>query len=214
MRLDTFYYSPGACSLAAHAVLKLVDAPVAMHAIDTRAGEQRTPEYLKINRLGRVPALVVDGEPITELLAILLFLAERYPEVRLVPDNPIQRAKCYSWMSYLASTIHPFFGTMWRPYRFSDDTATHAAITSTGKIQLREEFAALDVHLKESTWLLGANKYVCDYFLFALSRWAPAVADVKKELPHIFTFLNRMAKEPAIERAMDAERVPLLRTGL
>jgi glutathione S-transferase len=57
----------------------------------------------------------VDSEPITGLLAIFLFLAERYLEARMVPYNPIQRAKCYSWISYLTGTTHPFFGTMWRP---------------------------------------------------------------------------------------------------
>lgn len=212
--MDTFYYAPGACSLAVRAVLKLVDASVEMHNVDLKGGQQRTPEYLEINRLGRVPVLVVDGESITEALAILLFLAEKHPEARLLPSDPVQRAKCYAWMSYLASTIHPFFGTFWRPYRFSDDTAAHPGITATGKARLREEFTALNARLGESTWLLGEDKYLCDYFMFAPARWSAAIADVERELPHITAFVNRMAQDPAVARAIEAESIPLFRASL
>ena len=75
----TLYYTPGACSIAAHIVLEESGEKYEAKKVDLAGGEQRTEAYLKISPLARVPALLLDnGEPLAENTAILPFLGKRF----------------------------------------------------------------------------------------------------------------------------------------
>jgi len=87
----TLYYTPGACSMAAHIVLEESGEEYEAKKVDLAGGEQRTEAYLKINPLGRVPALLLDnGEPLAENTAILPFLGKRFD---LWPEDAVAEAK-------------------------------------------------------------------------------------------------------------------------
>lgn len=212
--MDRFYFSPGGCSLAAHAVLLMSGQAFEAICIDTRSGENRTEHYLRLNPKGRVPALVTEGVLVTELPAILMLLAERWPALELLPRDSVGRSVCLAWMNYLQSTVHPFFQCLWRPTRFSEETSAHEAIKRTARSQLAKEFAMLDRQLVASPYLLGPSKLVCDFNLFALARWAPAVLDIERECPNVARFIAQMAREPVIQQVLRAEGVPLLRATL
>lgn len=205
------YYFPGACSLAVHAVLCTVGAPFEKQLVDFRKQEQRGQEYLQLNRLGRVPTLEVDGQVLTEAMAILIHLAERHPEAGLLPRDPLERAQCYRWMAYLTSTVHPYFGALWRSERYSSDPAAHATIQETVKQRLHDEFGAINEHLEGREWLLGPGPTLCDYYLFPFGRWSTAVADTRKEYPHLAAIVERLAALPGVAQAMEAEALPLFR---
>src|SRR3954470_12884396 len=99
------FYAPGACSLAPHIVLEETGAAYEPVRVALAKGEQRTPEYLRINPKGRVPALTEGDSARTENPAILRYLARRFPEARLWPDDPRPEVRCAEWLARVAPTI-------------------------------------------------------------------------------------------------------------
>jgi glutathione S-transferase len=117
----TLYYTPGACSIAAHIVLEESGEKYDAKKIDLAGGEQRTDAYLKINPLGRVPALRLDnGEPLAENTAILPYLGKRFD---LWPKDPIAEAKARSLIGFFAASVHPAHAHVGRPERYASDSA-------------------------------------------------------------------------------------------
>jgi glutathione S-transferase len=103
-----FYFAPGTSSMAPHIALHEVGAPFVPRPLSFGTNEQREAPYRVINPEGKVPALVIDGRPLTEVAAILFYLARRYPEAGLLPRDDIEaEAQVVSWMSFIASTVHP-----------------------------------------------------------------------------------------------------------
>src|SRR5215813_449240 len=103
----TLYYSPGSSSMAAHIVLHEVGASFDAKLLSFTKKEHQTPAFRAINPAGKVPALLVDGRLLTEVAGILFYLAKRFPEAGLLPDDIEAQAQVVSWMSFIASTIHP-----------------------------------------------------------------------------------------------------------
>jgi glutathione S-transferase len=94
--------------MAAHIALNEIGVPFEARPISFARREQRAPDYLALNPEGKVPTLLVDGRPLTEVAAILFYLARRFPEAGLLPEGGIEaEAQAISWMSFIASTLHP-----------------------------------------------------------------------------------------------------------
>src|SRR5229473_1734773 len=130
----TLYYSPGACSMASHIGAEESGAPYEPKQILIAKGEQKAPDYLKINPRGKVPALKLDdGAVVTENTAILSYLAKRFPEKNLLPKEPGAEARCLSMMAWLSNTVHPAFTHIFRPGNFSEDAAAQDSIKAMGK---------------------------------------------------------------------------------
>jgi glutathione S-transferase len=103
-----FYHGPGSSSMAVHIALHEVGAPFDGRIISFTNRDQDPPEFRTLNPEGKVPALVIDGRPLTEVAGILYYLARRYPEASLFPFGDIEaEAQVISWMSFIASTLHP-----------------------------------------------------------------------------------------------------------
>ena len=115
----TLYFSPGACSMAAHIVLEESGEKYQSQQVQFADAEQRSEAYLKINPQGRVPALVLDdGEPLAENTAILPYLGKRFG---FWPTGPIAEARVLSLIGFLATSVHPSVAHMWRPERYAAD---------------------------------------------------------------------------------------------
>jgi glutathione S-transferase len=110
------YFSNGSCSLASHITLEEAGAKFEAQRINLREGEQKKPEYLKVNPKGKVPALVVDGGTvITENPAIISYVADTHPQAKLLaPPGDIARAKAQEWLAWCASGVHRDFGPLFR----------------------------------------------------------------------------------------------------
>jgi glutathione S-transferase len=101
------YYATGTCALASHIALEEAGASYTTNRLDFKANQQQSPDYLKINAKGRVPALVTDKGVITETPAILAFIAQSFPKAKLAPlEDPFAFAQVQSITSYLCSTVH------------------------------------------------------------------------------------------------------------
>ena len=112
----TLYYSPGAASLVVHWLLIELDVQHELKLLDTDKREHKSAEYLKLNPNGVIPTLLVDGQPVYESAALVLFLADAYPMAGLAPPiDSLQRARYYQWLMHLANTVQPAFRNWFYP---------------------------------------------------------------------------------------------------
>ena len=122
-----FYYSPGSCALASHLALEEAGADYQAIRVDFKANEQRSPQYLQINPKGRVPALVTPEGVLTETPAILVYIAQMFPQAALAPlDDPFRFALAQSFNSYICSTVHVAHAHKGRGTRWVDESETAA----------------------------------------------------------------------------------------
>jgi glutathione S-transferase len=103
------YYWPGASSMVPHIVLEEIGTAYQRQLVNLALGEHKSDAYLKINPHGKVPALAVDNTVLTENVAILTYLARRFPEAHLLPEGAIEEARCLSTMAWFASAVHTTF---------------------------------------------------------------------------------------------------------
>src|ERR1700746_3362813 len=124
------YYTPGACSLAAHIVLEESGETYEPIRVDLAKGEQRTESYLKLNPQGRVPVLRLDnGEPLAENTAILPYLGKRFG---LWPSDANAEAKALSLIGFFATSVHPAHAHVGRPERYTADQSAFPGIKEAG----------------------------------------------------------------------------------
>ena len=102
----TLYFAPGSSSFAAHIALYEVGAPFERRPLSFAKKEQRAPAYLALNPEGKVPTLLIDGRPLTEVAGTLFYLAKTFPEAALLPSDAEGDAQAISFMSFIASTLH------------------------------------------------------------------------------------------------------------
>ena len=94
--------------MAPHIALYEIGVPFESRPVSLAKNETRTPAYLALNPEGKVPTLLIDARPLTEVAAILFYLAKRFPETGLLPEGDLEaEAQVISWMSFIAATLHP-----------------------------------------------------------------------------------------------------------
>ena len=104
----TFYHAPGSSSMAVLIALYEAGAEFEIRKIALDAREKDPPEFAALNPEGKVPTLVIDGTPLTEVAGVLYYLARAYPGAALWPSgDPLTEARVISWMSFIASSVHP-----------------------------------------------------------------------------------------------------------
>jgi glutathione S-transferase len=203
------YFSPGSCSLATALALEHTGVAYTMRRVDFRAGEQRTGAYLSINPKGRVPALAVDGTVLTENPAILLYLAQTYPESRLAPvADPLALAKANAFNAYLCATVHVAHAHKGRGSRWADDEAAWESMKRKVPASMASCFALIEEDLLVGPWVLGDELSMCDYYLFALARWLDGDAVDLTRLPRVADHRERMMELPQVARMIARHEHP------
>ena len=187
------YFGPGASSMAVHIALQEIGVPFAARPLSLAKKETRTPAFLALNPAGKVPTLLVDGTPLTEVAGCLFYLAKRFPEARLLPRKDIAaEAQAVSWMSFIASTVHP-------ARRQGLDHVTE--VWSLANLKLG---ASLDA--SKGGWALGAYSIV-DIHLFRLYwRMINAPRPHPAGLANLEAHYAAMMARPAVQRTIDIER--------
>jgi glutathione S-transferase len=182
----TFYHGPGSSSLAVHIGLHEVGAPFEGRTIDFRHRENDPPELRGLNPERKVPTLVIDGRPLTEVAAILYYLARTYPDARLFPLGDIEaEAQVISWMSFIASTLHPA----------RQKGAEHAHSVwriAEQKLGAREwavrDYSIADIHLFRLFWRLRGS-----------------VGADAATFPNLTAHHDRVMSRPAVQATFKAE---------
>ncbi len=101
------FLSPGSSSMAPHIALHEIGVPFETQSVSLARKENRAAAFLALNPEGKVPTLLIDGRPLSEVAAILFYLARRFPESELLPTDAEGEAQAISWMSFIAATVHP-----------------------------------------------------------------------------------------------------------
>lgn len=202
------HYSPAACSLAAHAALEHAGLPFEPVAHHITRGEHLTPGYLAIHPMGRVPALEVDGTPVTELGAILYLVDRLAPEAKLLPPDPTAAAHAMSVIVFLASTLHIGFAHLWRPERFAEasNEATIAHLRTVARERLPAHFDRLESMLPpDGAWLGGEHPSIGDFAILPFWRWACRVGLPTARWTLTRALVSRLGELPAVQRALARE---------
>ena len=202
----TLYYAPGAASFLVHWLLIDLDAPHALHLVDTAAKAQKSPEYLALNPNGVVPTLVVDGRPHYEAAALAMLLAERHPDAGLAPafDDP-RRADYLQWMFNLANMVQPLFRQWWYPGEPAGE-ANADAIRAHCAPRIEAEWQRIDDHLAANgPHLLGEGLSVADFYLVMLMRWSRNMPKPATEWPHLAALAQRLKARPSFKALYERE---------
>ena len=183
----TLYFSPGSSSMATHIALNEVGVPFELQLTALHRDEHRAADYLALNPEGKVPTLMIDGRPLTEVAATLWYLARRYPEAGLLPQRgDIEaEARVISWMSFIASTIHP--------------------ARRIGYERWREVFAIAEERLGPQDWTVERYS-IADIHLFRLYwRFVTTLQLDLGSYPNLSAHYRRMTARPALQRTLEAE---------
>lgn len=200
------YYLPGACSLADHIVLEWIGA--AYEAKEVARDQLKSPEYLKISPGGLVPALVDDdGWTLTENMAILHYLAEKFPEAELAGTDARSRAEVNRWLGLLNSDVHQSFKPIFGTAGFISDESHYDDVQEHAREKLHTLFARLDARLKDNTWLTGKHRSIADPYLFVVLRWARAKKVDLEGMQALDTFFTRMREDAGVKKALAAEGI-------
>jgi len=183
----SFYFAPGTSSMAPHIALHEIGVPFESCPLSFAQGEQRQSSYLALNTEGKVPTLMVNGRPLTEVAAILYYLARTYPAADLMPANDAEtEAHVISWMSFIASTLHP------ARFRGAEHT--------------KSVYAIADERLGDSKWAIGTYS-IADIHLFRLYWRLCNALDVPARLfPHLAAHYDRMMERPAVQKTIAIEQ--------
>jgi glutathione S-transferase len=182
----TLYFTPGASSMATHIALHEIGEPFETRLISLARKENHAPDYLALNPEGKVPTLAIDGKPLTEVAANLWYLAKRFPQAGLLPqDDLFAEAEVLSWMSFIASTIHP--------------------ARRIGVERWKEVFALAEQRLGGRDWAIGRYS-IADIHLFRLFwRFNRTVKPARGEYPGLAAHHDRMLERPAVKRTCEIE---------
>jgi glutathione S-transferase len=181
----TLYFAPGASSMAVHIALHEIGVAFEARPMSFNRNDMHAPDYLALNPEGKVPTLVVDGRPLTEVAAILFYLARRFPDAALLSSGDIEaEAQAISWMSFIASTLHP--------------------ARQRGQDYAKQVYGIADRRLGTG-WALGRYSIV-DIHLFRLYwRLAHSLKPAPETFPNLTAHYARMMARPAAQKTIAVE---------
>jgi glutathione S-transferase len=183
----TFYFAPGSSSMAVHIALHETGAPFEARPMSFATKDMQKPEFRAINPNGKVPTVLVDGRVLTEVAGCLFYLARTYPNANLLPvDDPEAEAQVVSWMSFIASAIHP--------------------ARQAGLERVREVWQIADTRLGKNDWAVGGRYSIADIHLFRLYwRVREALAPKPGDFANIEAHYARMMARPAVKKTVEIE---------
>jgi glutathione S-transferase len=195
------FFSPGACSLAPHIVLRESGADFSLDQVDipnhrTASGA----DYYSITPKGQVPLLQLDdGSTLSEGAIIAQYIADHAGATSLLPAaGSTARYRVMEWQNYIGSELHKSFSPLFNPAFDAAAKTIHAGL-------LRKKFEWVDTKLAGTDYLTGSDFTVADAYLFTVTGWSKMVALDLSDLAHLQAFLARVAARPAVQAALKAE---------
>jgi glutathione S-transferase len=195
------YYSPGACSLSPHIVLR--EAGLAFEPVLASTKTHKLPDggdYYAINPLGYVPMLELDdGTRLREGPAIVQYIADQVPTKNLAPANgTLPRYRLQEWLTFIGTEVHKQFSPLFNP-----------AVPEEGKKVFRDKLAQrfewLEGQLEGHDYLMGDHFSVADAYLFTVSNWAKPMNIDLSQRKNLLAYRERIAARPAVQEAMKLE---------
>lgn len=195
------FYSPNACSLAPHIVLRELGLPFDLIKVDlqqhlTELGE----DFYRLNKKGQVPVLQLeDGSFLTEGAVISQFLVDQFERKDLLPEiNTVERYQTLSWMNFIASEIHKAYSPFFHESYGEESKTIFSTI-------LNKHYAWVDQQLDGQNYLSGSNFTIADIYLFVVTRWADFIGLDLGHFIHLTAFMQRISHRQTVQDAIVAE---------
>jgi glutathione S-transferase len=203
------HYSPGNANLGPHFILEELGVDFRLVEVDRSVNAHKSPEYLKLNPVGRIPVMVDGDLVLFEAAAICLHLVDSHPECGLAPAmGTHQRAHFYKWLMFLTNTIQPEHLMYYYPGRYTSDTDGADGVKAAAEKRLIEFYTLVDEHLgKAGPYLLGETFSAADYYLLMVSRWGRPLETPPRDMQHLGKTLQLIAARPAVKRAFASEGI-------
>lgn len=195
------YFTPGACSMAPHIVLREAAYEFELEKVDLGKRKTETGEdFTAINPKGYVPALQLDnGEILTEAAVILQYLADQKPEPELAPRaGTLARYRLMEWLNFVSAEIHKQLAPLFKPGLGED--------VRKGQIeQLSRRFEFLAKHFDANAYLMGDRFGVADAYLFTVLSWTYKFKIDLSPWPQLQSYIGRIRERPAVRQTLTAE---------
>ncbi len=203
----TLYFFPGTCARVSMIALNEAKANYDTELVNILTGANRSPEFLALNPAGKVPVLLIDGEPLTETQAILRYLNDHYPDANLLPFNgtPKHDRHITETFSWLNSTVQPLLTRVRAPMALSAAPESWKPIAQRGAEALSAAFAQIEARLANHPFIGGAQ-----YSMFDVLAWwlrdqsADSGLDVSA-WPRFAALAEKVAARPAVQDALAHE---------
>jgi len=200
------YYAPATCALASHITLAEAGADYATERIYFKVNQQNSPDYLKINPKGRVPALVTDRGILTETPAMLAYIAQSFPQAGLAPlDDPFAFAQVQSFNSYLCATLHVAHAHKLRGARWATEESSFADMKRMIPKSVGACFALIERNMLRGPWVMGESYTICDPYLYTVALWLEGDGVDLVSLPKVADHRKRMSERPAVQKVLAEE---------
>ncbi len=200
----SLYFAPNTCALVPLISLHEAGASFTLKPVDFRRGQNKSADYLAINRLHKVPVLMIEGTILTENVAINLWIAQNYPHAKLLPADAGQLLQAISMMSWFAAGIHPHISRYNSPPKFCDAPESGPAMRRIAQEMIFENFQHAETLLTGREFFFDHFTAVDAHFFWCLRRGHQLELDLKR-FAHCEDFFNRLAQRPSIRKALASE---------
>lgn len=198
------FYAPTTCALVPYVTLTEAGAEFEVSKIDLRKGQQNLPGYLRLNPKHKVPTLLIDGEPLTENVAIQIWIARSFPHARLLPAAPAQEIRAISFLAWCASGIHPSITPNVFPQRFCDIPGSEDGVRRCASKTLADNYRIADEMLAGKEWFFDEFTAADAYFFWCFRRGIQAPVDVSA-FANAQAHFERVKARPSVQKVLAFE---------
>ena len=206
------YFAPGACSFVPHCMLQRAGAEYEPIMVKLHKGEQHEGAYRAINPRGQVPVLVDDDQVITQILAIVLHLDQKFPGAHFLPTSPKARTKAIETLAWMNNTVHPTFTHIFMPQKFSDQADVQANLKAFNTLTYKGLLSELEGFVSAkppAAWLSGDQLGPLDAYALTLTRWGSMAGIDPSTNALLWAHVQRVAADTAVGAVIERERLQL-----
>jgi glutathione S-transferase len=201
----SLYYAPNACSLVPYVTLTEANASFEVKPLNLRKEEQRSAEYRKLNPKHKVPVLVVDGRPLTENVAIQIWIARAFPQAKLMPADPWQELQAIAVLAWCASGIHPYLSRINRTTRVCDLPGADESVRRLSQQLLFENYRIADDMLAGRDYFFDHFTAADAHFFWCFRRGGQFELDLS-EFKNCSAHFERMKARPSVQSVLAFEQ--------
>jgi len=201
------YSFTGSCGLAPNIALEWAGADYELELI--KRSDTRKPDFLKLNPVGKVPVLELDdGRVLTEVPAVLMWIAEHWPDAKLGPDTNEDSVNAMrKWLSGFNGDIHPSFTPYFLTFRYAESEDAQKEVKSIAAEEVAFQLSVVDRHMAGHDWVMGERRTVADAYLMVFCMWAGFLPGKLSAYPNLAAFAERMQADPGVKAAMKAQKL-------
>lgn len=200
------YYSPGACSMAVHIALLECNASFELEKVDLQSGQNRSPEFLKLNPRGQVPVLVDNGQILREGAAILIHLLEKHQNP-LLPREGKEHLAALEWLMFCNATLHPAYSRVFFLMKNPADQAAKEKLMSVAIANINRLWEEVEQRLSQSKYLAGDNVTIADILMTVIANWSSRFPQPAQPGPLARKLFQEIITRPAYKKALETEQV-------